>query len=128
MDADPATLARIAHEEGLRRSDMWRDLVAQRKATDEQAEADELLWYEMEMFFRWRARQPGICWTRGLPVTPLEEMAKAARRALTKILKAHPDPDAKISLKIRDLHRLTVWLEISSYPRPKRQIEMDLAA
>ena len=128
MDADPATLARIAHDEGLRRSDMWRDLVAQHQATDEQAEADELVWYEMEMFFRWRARQPGVCWTWSVPTTPLETMAKAARRALTKLLQRHQDPDAQICRHARDLHQLTVWLETCFHPRPQRQIELDLAA
>lgn len=106
---DFPALAATARAERERRAHAWRDMLAKGKATCEQADADLLLWLEIEMHARCAA---GDAEARrfALP-TPFARMAKNARATLTRACASISDDDPQGCRKIRDLWLLTRWLE-----------------
>ena len=109
MTFDHAALAQIAKAERERRATAWRDMLAKGRANREQAEADQLLWLEIEMQARSYAGDAEA--RRYALQTPFAKLAKNARATLNRACASISDDDANGCRKIRDLWHLTRWLE-----------------
>lgn len=107
---DYPALAATAHAERMRRVHAWRDMLAKGRATIDRAQADELLWYEIEIHARRCAGEEAA--QRHLYPRSFQALAKTARKTLTVACNAISDDDPNGCRKIRDLWELTRWLEL----------------
>lgn len=110
MTFDHAALAVVAHEERMRRVSAWRGMIAQGKTTRARAQADELLWYEIEILCRRYAGEEEA--RRHQYPRSFTDLAKTARNTLTAACNAISDDDPAGCANIRGLWELTRWLEI----------------
>ncbi|HEY9581142.1 MAG TPA: hypothetical protein VIR65_14910 [Rhizorhapis sp.] len=112
MTHDVPALVRIAQAERLRRKQAWRDMIGQRKVSQARVDADNALWQDIEVLMRIHAGDPKVSiyyYPSDLPA-----LARTARTTLKTACAAIGAEDPEGCRKIRDLWRLTRFLETAA--------------
>src|SRR3546814_19988265 len=94
----------------MRRVHAWRGMIAQGKTTRARAQADELLWYEIEILCRRYAGEDKA--RRHQYSRSFTDLAKTARNTLPAARNAISDADPAGCAQLRGLRELTPCLAI----------------
>src|SRR3546814_5381568 len=120
MTHDVPALVRIAQAERLRRKQAWRDMIGQRKVSQARVDADNALWQDIEVLMRIHAGDPKVSiyyYPSDLPA-----LARTARTTLKTACAAIGAEDPEGCRKIRDLWRLTRFLETAAGDRKRKSM------